>query len=169
LWGFSGQGLTNDYRGYFVGTSLGVSASIFNQLGFEAGPAFGWGQFTGTGDTPFGAVTGRGVVSGDVAYFSLGASVNKSLFATGSRLSKALKLPIDASLTGTWYTPDGPVVNYVGLEEKMVTDVWRGDNSPVKYVPLILATGLYDPDLRLIGATVGANVFVKNGWIAPAK
>jgi hypothetical protein len=51
----------------------------------------------------------------------------------------------------------------------MVTDVWRGDNSPVKYVPLILATGLYDPDLRLIGATVGANVFVKNGWIAPAK
>jgi RHS repeat-associated protein len=165
LWGFTGDGVVNDYKGYFVGTSLGVNASIFKKLGFNAGPGIGWGQFSGTGDRPFGAVTGGpGIISGDVVYFSLNASTDIKLLGK----SRLRFLPVDASASGTLYTAvKGRAIDrYRGREFDMLEDVRNADDSPIRHVPLIF-NGFSDPNIRNMGAKVGAATFVKNGWIAP--
>jgi RHS repeat-associated protein len=170
LWGFTERGIEQDYSGYFVGTSLGINASIFSKLVKQAGagPGVGWGQFMGHGNTPFGAITGKGDrISGQVVYFSMGAELSKQLFGKSS----VLKWPVDATFAGTWYTPakDTHKPYDPGQELQILEDVKNGNGSPVQHVPLMLATGLYDPDIRNMGAAVGANVFIRKGWIAPAE
>ncbi|NIW45558.1 MAG: hypothetical protein GWN30_12665, partial [Gammaproteobacteria bacterium] len=158
-------GIVNDYSEYFVGTSLGVNAGVFEKLGFEIGPGVGWGQFTGTGDKPFGAITGgEGIVSGDVVYFSLNASTDAGLLPKNSWVSR---LPIDASMSATWYIEvEGRRVDeYEGREIEMLENVQNADDSPVGYIPLMLGNGFYNPDIREMGVNIGANTFVKNGWI----
>jgi RHS repeat-associated protein len=156
LWGFSGRGIVGDYSGYFVGTSLGFNPGLLKGPRIEGGPALGWGQFTGAGNESnhWAAINGRGVVRGQVAYFGIGAS---SSIAEGSRVSK---WPIDASMAGTSYevVKDRPVDDYSrGQELQMLEDVRKGASSPVN-IP---------NTMRNFGASVGANTFVKNGWITP--
>jgi hypothetical protein len=84
-------------------------------------------------------------------------------------ISTIITLFTDASFTSTWYTPIGYPESFENRELQMLNDVRNGVGSPV-FFPMILPLGIgpqegFDPNIRNIGAAVGANTFVKNGWL----
>jgi hypothetical protein len=115
------------------------------------------GHFSGTGNYPGAGILGDGVVVGEVFYWGVGTSFGNINNYTDVEL-KELPIPLEASAVGVMYSPATRITPYLGNELQMLQDLLDGRDSPIYPNPLLSY-------IREYGVRVGANVFIRKGWV----